>query len=757
MFEMRLNFRLIIWFHFFFIVLSTNGWTTSNNKNDVRIRNGLLGSSSSSSISATITLGAETPLKYTNSEVVGAFGRMGSFWLCYQESEKVNSYAVLRGLSPGCISPIGSPIFVATPAASWESIYEHTPPNRRQDLIFVGNGIPLDSFSEATIIVPHFAILKVCQRDKTESPIRTNPISPNTFIYGKHAEYTARILQKYGVSTEIVESFQKIKQLAALKLVWASCMWLLCHSAETTEITVQQVHEKYQKTLNKLVDEIIPPLEDFIGDSIDRNEVDEYMKVYSLSIADAIPSLALAKAEFDDRNGVWLKLRTKKYPQAFHQELIQQVLGKEDLERYLNENDKKSPPAGLIDGQIETMVDMEEVNLIVSARKIEHSKKPALKQISIIGSGIIGSSAAFFLAKRRPDLNITVLDLLSDKDVGRTTPASWAWLNANGKEPKDYQILNQLGLHVWKSCKAISSLPSWTGSLVRFETLPRFVNEGGYPNEGPLSLSRILELEPLASWNLTGDQDEELADQGFTYFFPDEGSVDPLNAVRTIREAAENLGVTFLSKQNVSDVVRDGSTGLVSGIKVIDEDLESTLIPADLVIVAAGAGASAKGLGGLPLLHKPGLIAYASSNVRTSPKDRLRRILVDPLRSSHVLQRPDGCIVAGGGALEVGGSSGAQETSSKMLYAQSLLDSAKELAPSVLERATFTHSCQAVRPMPKDGLPSVGYLQQGLYSIVTHSGMTLGPILSALAAAEIAENVSCDILTPYRPNRLFNT
>ena len=105
--------------------------------------------------------------------------------------------------------------------------------------------------------------------------------------------------------------------------------------------------------------------------------------------------------------------------------------------------------------------------------------------------------------------------------------------------------------------------------------------------------------------------------------------------------------------------------------------------------------------------------------------------------------------------LEVGGSTGTFEKSSNVSFPLSPLDAAKELVPSILDKATYSHSSQAVRPMPKDGLPVIGYLQQGLYSIVTHSGMTLGPFLSALAAAEISENMACEILSPYRPSR-FN-
>ena len=104
--------------------------------------------------------------------------------------------------------------------------------------------------------------------------------------------------------------------------------------------------------------------------------------------------------------------------------------------------------------------------------------------------------------------------------------------------------------------------------------------------------------------------------------------------------------------------------------------------------------------------------------------------------------------------MEVGGSSGTKIVSSKKK--DSLLQAAKELSPTILKQVEFSHTSKAIRPMPSDGLPAVGYLEQGLYTIVTHSGMTLGPLLSALAAGEIAETISFGLLSPFRPTRFFH-
>ena len=58
--------------------------------------------------------------------------------------------------------------------------------------------------------------------------------------------------------------------------------------------------------------------------------------------------------------------------------------------------------------------------------------------------------------------------------------------------------------------------------------------------------------------------------------------------------------------------------------------------------------------------------------------------------------------------------------------------------------------------MPLDGYPTLGFAAESpnLYVALTHSGVTLAPALSQLAALEICEDVRADaVLAPYRPER----
>jgi glycine/D-amino acid oxidase-like deaminating enzyme len=59
------------------------------------------------------------------------------------------------------------------------------------------------------------------------------------------------------------------------------------------------------------------------------------------------------------------------------------------------------------------------------------------------------------------------------------------------------------------------------------------------------------------------------------------------------------------------------------------------------------------------------------------------------------------------------------------------------------------------RAIPADGLPAVGRFDPAdrLYHVITHSGVTLAPILGRLVAREIAEGQPVAELEPWRPSR----
>jgi glycine/D-amino acid oxidase-like deaminating enzyme len=59
--------------------------------------------------------------------------------------------------------------------------------------------------------------------------------------------------------------------------------------------------------------------------------------------------------------------------------------------------------------------------------------------------------------------------------------------------------------------------------------------------------------------------------------------------------------------------------------------------------------------------------------------------------------------------------------------------------------------------MPRDERPMVGALPgvDGFYVVVSHSGVTLGPLWGRVTAAEILDGALDPRLAPYRPARFL--
>jgi len=183
----------------------------------------------------------KTPAVVVESEVVGANGRMGSLLL------SKTARAVPRGVAPGCLSPIGTPIYVATPARVWSDILHQTLTERKEDLVWIGNGLPPPTVT-TTVVVPHFGVL-----ERYGDPV-TSPTSPSTLIYGKHAVAVENLLRRKGIhNVQLVSSYDDILIAAARKLLWAASMWLLCHSTTESVLTVAEVHRDRQNELEILV------------------------------------------------------------------------------------------------------------------------------------------------------------------------------------------------------------------------------------------------------------------------------------------------------------------------------------------------------------------------------------------------------------------------------------------------------------------------------------------------------------------------
>ena len=741
--------------------------------------------------------------------------------------------ATPRGVSPGCLSPDDTPLYACIPSSSISSVWAATVPHRRKDLVFLCNCIPsrhVNRFgsSNFTICVLHFGVSHTSSVGKPTTSssqplpiLNTSPQSPSTVVFGRHAVILAEILKRDGISVEIVSSSQDIQIVAAKKLAWSSLFWLLCHDSNKP-MTVKEVWERKSQQVYELVEEMIPALERLAAEPWTNNqndikqsntltkaksigsvqEVVDYLYAYSMSMKNGLitPSLELALNEIQERNGVLLSLmpqsdashsdRAADLPQL-QLEMILRVSGEDYLKRCLDVAATKAD-----DDHDGTNYCLERVSCKASnlqflyySTKKENHLKSNVPSIIIIGAGIIGSSLAHHLS-RSGDFKVTVLDkstnllpkaATTDQDdgiyPGVATSSSFAWLNANDKTPLSYMQLNQLGMEMWRRHDMLKEFPVWTGALLRKAKRNVREKNSHYLSFGPLSRDDANRLEPGI------DLDESTAGNSSEfYFYPEEGFVEPTKVVKSLRVSAHRNGANFIGGAEIFSLIRN-EDGHVTGIEYITSSANTNKIrvTADLVLIASGSNSASSALGiglkRLPLVNQPGALTYVSSG--SYLKHPLKRIFVDTINQTHMLRRPDGTLVIGGGKLIVGGrdpgneeidTSFMEETDSKIGKEMILAAFSGDLKSFNEEDSSFRVT-KANRPMSADGLPVVGFVEKGLYVAVTHSGITLAPLIGELASHEIEESLTkiigeeilnqeryryrygFKILDPYRPSR----
>jgi len=175
----------------------------------------------------------------------------------------------------------------------------------------------------------------------------------------------------------------------------------------------------------------------------------------------------------------------------------------------------------------------------------------------------------------------------------------------------------------------------------------------------------------------------------------------------------------------------------VTGVSKRSMQTSHGVLTADHVVVAVGATSEA--LLGLPMNNQAGVILHSKPVAPT-----VGHIIMSP--DVHFRQDPAGHIVMG--EIFSGGGLGVRDVRE---FAGEMLTRLRGRLPYVdleIEAVML-----GLRPVPKDGLPMVGWVD-GVYAAVMHSGITLAPLIGQLVAAEIM-GVAQERLAPFRPDRVM--
>ncbi len=372
----------------------------------------------------------------------------------------------------------------------------------------------------------------------------------------------------------------------------------------------------------------------------------------------------------------------------------------------------------------------------------------------MVGGGSIGLSTAHALARR--GLRIAVVE--QGALAGGTTSNSFAWLNATTKlDDAHYHHLNAAGMaryrdlaatygsnHIgmhgrgnidWSDAENVSQI----GNL---RAVSERMHELNYRHE-LLDRQQLTELEP----NIT------FPDEAVGLLAMDDRWLDAPHYVRFCAERLRALGGAVLENCAVTGFQTDA--GRLTGV-VTDQ---GTIATGQAVLAAGPAtGALATLATGIedavPMSGVKGLLVDAPAD---GAGGLVRHIIHPPEPGGiHFRPAPDGGMRIGAENMTDELADGDEEAIRADGPAWLLRRVERYLpalrADDVLGRTTARIG---VRPMPRDGRPIVGPLPQldGLYVMVTHSGVTLGPLLGDLAADEIVDGQVSEMLRPYRPDR----
>ena len=370
--------------------------------------------------------------------------------------------------------------------------------------------------------------------------------------------------------------------------------------------------------------------------------------------------------------------------------------------------------------------------------------------VAVIGAGILGAAISWRLAQR--GVHVALIDK-GRPGLGASSH-SFAWINAGAKEPIGYHNLNRRSLEMWPRFAAEigdngdpDSVGLRWGGKVSWESDPaaaegllarvRQLQSWGYPTR-LIDAGELKRLEPAL----------EVGPVAAAEYSPNEGQVEPQMVVDACLRRLRELGCEIYADAEVLGFEQDDE-GRVHGLVTASGSRD-----VDAVVIAGGTGTTRlAALAGVnvPQAESPGVV------IRTNSLPPLLHnvpvVYAPPLgdgrREIHLRQCADGRLIIGEGDQE---SLAEDDTQA---HADDLLARASRYLPG-LTGAKAVPVPVGWRPMPLDGYPVMGFASEApnLYVALTHSGVTLAPALSQLAAQEICGGTPAEaVLGPYRPQR----
>jgi len=373
-----------------------------------------------------------------------------------------------------------------------------------------------------------------------------------------------------------------------------------------------------------------------------------------------------------------------------------------------------------------------------STRNTFSSMTSPSPDVVIIGGGIIGCAAAWYLAQAGVRVQV-----IEQHRVGAHASGGSAGILSPSGEPEPAGALCRLGLETHAAIAP--QLLEQTRIDVEFQregVLVPLLPEEMPPRERErspetqwLEPAELRDLEPGLASSFAG-----------AWYFSREGQVNAGRLTHALAEGAARYGVTFCEGVSASDLLRDGER--VIGVSTTAGD-----ISAQVVVLAAGAWSGALGDAiGIPLPVYPVKGQMVWAQARPAP---VRRPVF--ARGYYLVPKPEMGIAIGATVEDAGFS----ETPT-LAATSTLIDAAIQTCPTMAD-ATLIRAWAGVRPGSEDGMPFLGPVPSmpGLILATGHfrEGILMGPITGQLVANWVLARPQPLDVRPFgverRPSRVY--